>query len=59
MTKLAPEWVRNIDPVIRIPARYRWTTAPAPPALKYKIQHMHRLLSEYDIHVLMMIILNK
>ena len=29
MTKLAPEWVRTCDPVIRSPARYRWTTAPA------------------------------
>ena len=29
MTKLAPEWVRTIDPVIRSPARYRWTTAAA------------------------------
>ena len=29
MTKLAPEWVRTRDPVIRRPARYRWTTAPA------------------------------
>ena len=29
MTKLAPEWIRNSDPVIRSPARYRWTTAPA------------------------------
>ena len=29
MTKLAPEWVRTSDPVIRIPARYRWTMAPA------------------------------
>ena len=29
MTKLAPEWVRNSDPVIRSPALYRWTTAPA------------------------------
>ena len=29
MTKLAPEWVRTSDPVIRNPARYRWTTAPA------------------------------
>ena len=28
-TKLAPEWVRTSDPVIRSPARYRWTTAPA------------------------------
>ena len=33
MTKLAPEWVRTSDPVIRSPARYRWTTAPA-----YKVQ---------------------
>ena len=32
MTKLAPEWVRTSDPVIRSPARYRWTTAPAPTA---------------------------
>ena len=30
MTKLAPEWVRTSDPVIRSPARYRWTTAAAP-----------------------------
>ena len=29
MTKLAPESVRTSDPVIRSPARYRWTTAPA------------------------------
>ena len=29
MTKLAPEWVRTSDPVIRSPACYRWTTAPA------------------------------
>ena len=29
MTKLAPEWVRTSDPVIRSPARYRWTTVPA------------------------------
>ena len=26
MTKLAPEWVRTSDPVIRSPARYCWTT---------------------------------
>ena len=30
MTKLAPEWVRTSDPVIRSSARYRWTMAPAP-----------------------------
>ena len=29
MTELAPEWVRASDPVIRSPARYRWTMAPA------------------------------
>ena len=29
MTKLAPEWVRTSDPVIRSPVRYHWTTAPA------------------------------
>ena len=29
MTKLAAEWVGTSDPVIRSPARYRWTTAPA------------------------------
>ena len=29
MTKLAPDWVRTSDPVIRRPARYRWPTAPA------------------------------
>ena len=29
MTKLAPEWVRTSEPVIRSPALYRWTTAPA------------------------------
>ena len=33
MTKLAPEWVRTNDPVIRSPARYRWTTAPAQPVV--------------------------
>ena len=29
MTKLVPEWIRTSDPVIRSPACYRWTTAPA------------------------------
>ena len=33
MMKLAPEWGRTSDPVIRSPARYRWTTAPAPVAM--------------------------
>ena len=35
MTKLAPEWVRTSDPVIRSPARYRWTTTPATLPLDY------------------------
>ena len=34
MTKLAPEWVRTSDPVIRSPACYRWTTAPAVPLIE-------------------------
>ena len=34
MTKLAPEWVRTSDPVIRSPARYRWTTAHVRPMYK-------------------------
>ena len=33
MTKLAPEWVRTRDPVIKSPARYHWTTAPTPSPL--------------------------
>ena len=28
MTKLSPEWVRTSYPVIRSPARYRWTRRP-------------------------------
>ena len=41
MTKLAPEWVRTSDPVIRSPARYRWTTAPAYYTLgKYMITYI-------------------
>ena len=43
MTKLAPEWVRTSDPVIRSPARYRWTTAPpfsdSEIAKNYKYKH--------------------
>ena len=34
MTKLAPEWVRTSNPVIRSPARYRWTTTPVKPSLR-------------------------
>ena len=41
MTKLAPGWVRTSDPVIRSPARYRWTTAPANFVLR-NIQLCHR-----------------
>ena len=37
MTKLAPEWVRTSDPVIRSPARYRWTTAPTKSIVMYII----------------------
>ena len=52
MTKLAPEWVRNCDPVIRSPARYRWTTAPAkqrhrtiPPGIYEELKaHLRNLL---------------
>ena len=29
MTKLAPEWIRTSDPVIRSRARYRWTMVTA------------------------------
>ena len=39
MTKLAPEWVRTSDPVIRSPARYRWTMAPA-----FTIDEQHTLI---------------
>ena len=41
MTKLAPEWVRTSDPVIRSPARYRQTTAPAP--------NLHEKLTNIEI----------
>ena len=47
MTKLAPEWVRTSDPVIRSPARYRWTTAPASPERKDSGPR-HLLLHEAD-----------
>ena len=42
MMKLAPEWVRTSDPVIRSPSRYRWTTAPAP-KLRRNIATMSQL----------------
>ena len=41
MTKLAPEWVRTSDSVIRSPARYRWTTAPALGGLSGAISMSH------------------
>ena len=53
MTKLAPDWVQTNDPVIRSPARYRWTTAPAYEdgnAIVNKIDHFssYNGLSEDD-----------
>ena len=36
MKLIPPEWVRTSDPVIRSPARYRWTTAPAPETVMVK-----------------------
>ena len=45
MTKLAPEWVRTSDPVIRSPARYRWTTAPA--RFGSKCWYQHPTCTEY------------
>ena len=47
MTKLAPERVRTSDPVIRSPARYRWTTAPGS-------HHLHK-----TINVLMSDLINR
>ena len=48
MTKLAPEWVRTSDPVIRSPARYRWTTVPAltPNRKKKMLQNCQRIWTE-------------
>ena len=47
MTKLPPERVRTSDPVIRSPARYRWTTAPGS-------HHLHK-----TINVLMSDLINR
>ena len=47
MTKLAPEWVRTSDPVIRSPARYRWTTAP--PLIPLQDCHMCLTNETYDL----------
>ena len=44
MMKLAPEWVRTSDPVIRSPARYRWTTAPPPYARREQLRCKSRVL---------------
>ena len=48
MTKLAPEWVRTSDPVIRSPARYRWTTAPAACSFQSS-QVFHKSVNTYII----------
>ena len=51
MTKLAPEWVRTSDPVIRSPAGYRWTTAPASARrLEYKHTYIHNTYVYACIH---------
>ena len=47
MIKVAPEWVRTSDPVIRSPARYRWTTAPAGPLLDIARQSVTALEQHY------------
>ena len=49
MTKLAPEWVRTNDPVIRSPARYRWTTAPAHCILKIEKPYDLRMTLGSDL----------
>ena len=49
MTKLAPEWVQTSDPVIRSPARYRWTTAPACVGV-VNIFYMYLFVS-YDVRI--------
>ena len=51
MTKLAPEWVRTNDPVIRSPARYRWTTAPATKRVEEYPQRVHLSQDTYIIIV--------
>ena len=45
LTKLAPEWVRTSDPVIRSQARYRWTTAPAGLCMKDIIIYIYILMN--------------
>ena len=47
MTKLAPEWVRTSDPVIRSPARYRWTAAPAHTTLED--DHLFNLIPYFPV----------
>ena len=65
MTKLAPEWVRTSDPVIRSPARYRWTTAPAVNLLEkttYKLSPSNNPVYldhiETEVELIVMVILN-
>ena len=58
MTKLAPEWVRTNDPVIRSPARYRWTTAHAPksPERDDVVICKVRMRDSMSVHVCMNVI---
>ena len=51
MTTLAPEWVRTSDPVIRSPARYRWTTAPAMISTKIPMSNYNRGSISYIVLV--------
>ena len=56
-TKLAPEWVRTSDPVIRSPARYRWTTAPAQTTLRKLYGRHTYLVHKFDhnpFHIIML-----
>ena len=48
MTKLAPEWVRTSDPVIRSPVCYRWIMAPAH-TLMWNTSHSYYIMNEYVI----------
>ena len=44
MTKLAPEWVRTSDPVIRSPVCYRWIMAPAH-TLMWNTSHSYYIMN--------------
>ena len=43
MTKLAPEWVRISDPVIKSPARYRWTMVDESQRISPNLRGSNRL----------------